>query len=69
MKLLVIIEFGYFSKLGRSQKMQNRRSSKPDLILELKNHNLNVIKASTAVIYGRITTVTHSPCYKTFLRP
>ena len=30
---------------------------------------LNVIKASTAVIYGCIMTVNHSPCYKTFLRP
>ena len=30
---------------------------------------LDVIKASTVVIYGRITTVSHSPCYETFLRP
>ena len=30
---------------------------------------LDVIKATTAVIYGRITTTTHSLCYKTFLRP
>ena len=29
---------------------------------------LDVIKASTVIIYGHITTVNHSPCYKTFLR-
>ena len=29
---------------------------------------LDVIKASTVVICGHITTIIHSPCYKTFLR-
>ena len=30
---------------------------------------LDVIKATTAVIYVRITAATHSLCHKTFLRP
>ena len=36
---------------------------------ELERSVLDVIKASMVVIYGRITIVSHSPCYETFLRP
>ena len=41
------------------QKVREQKISRPVL---------DVIKASTAIVSGRITTVNHSPCYKTVLQ-